>query len=218
MKRACSSVRARRVRTCSSSYLESNEGNADVLEVTLVSNANDTAPEEADASRTRRRASARDGGPHPVDRRSELGVWKLVARAIPTRLLSDVAAPPPAAPHVPGAQLPFDLVEPIRVRLDDPPSEAVVEEEVALPVRNGRRHRLGDIEPCGVVGDVVTKAAERFQRRVLTDEVGSEQPPRRLHLDARKAARLVHPRAQRLVPSLGERVVGPFARPPWLLA
>jgi hypothetical protein len=50
------------------------------------------------------------------------------------------------------------------VRLDDPPRESVVEEQVPLRVGERLRHRFGDIEPGREIGDLVMKTAEPLER------------------------------------------------------
>lgn len=110
----------------------------------------------------------------------------------------------------------LDLVEPVEMGLDDAAREPVVEEQIALAVREGRRHPHRDVDSREQVRDLVPQPPQAPEDGLVAHEIGGQQPDRRLHEDPREAGRLPHPLRERLPPLVRERVVRPGPRPPGL--
>jgi hypothetical protein len=113
----------------------------------------------------------------------------------------------PARPRsAPWPEVALYLIEPVGVRLHDSARQAVVEQQITLAVRDRARHRLGDVKAGQQVGDLVPERAQALEHGFFAGDIGREQPPRGLHLDAREASGLAHPVPQRLPPLIRERV------------
>jgi hypothetical protein len=83
--------------------------------------------------------------------------------------------PRPGASAGSRAQLPLDLVEPLRVRLEDSPAEMVIEQEVLRAAGYRRRSCLGGVELGGDRGDLLAQPQQTLQDTGLADEIGREQ-------------------------------------------
>ena len=113
----------------------------------------------------------------------------------------------------PRVQLVLDLVQPLGVRLEDPPAELVVEHEVLRAAGDRGRCVLGGVELGRDRGDLFTQRPEALQHLVLGDEVSRQQPHDWFVLDPGEAGGLVHPRDKRFAALVGERVVRARPRP-----
>lgn len=104
------------------------------------------------------------------------------------------------------------------MRVDDPSREAVVQQQVFLLVRDGRRDRLGDVEPCAELGDLVAKTAQAREGPPLADDVSGEKANRGLEKDSREARGGRGPLPERLDTLRRQRVVRSLPGPTGLLA
>lgn len=107
----------------------------------------------------------------------------------------------------PRRQRPLDLVQPLRVCLQDSSAEAVVEQQVLGAAGDGAGGSLGRVELGGELGDLPPQGSEAVEDRLLSDEVGGEQADDGLVLNSREAGGLVHPRGERRAALVGQRVV-----------
>ncbi len=107
----------------------------------------------------------------------------------------------------------LDFVEPLLVRVENEPPEAVHEPQVARSMRQRLGDPLGLVEPCTLLAESGAKPGEALEHGAVVGEIPGHDAHDRLVLHARESRRLGDPGAKRLSAGRSERVVRPFARP-----
>ena len=103
------------------------------------------------------------------------------------------------------------------MRLDQPARQAMVEQQIPLPVWDRRRDRLGRVQPSAEILDLAAEGAQAGEHGLVAGEIGGEEPPRGLELEAGEPDRLGRPAPDGVEPLFREHVMGALARAPGLL-
>jgi hypothetical protein len=107
-------------------------------------------------------------------------------------------------------KLVLEFCHPRQMRLEEPPSEPHIQQQVLPPVRQRFSHRFRFVEPRRDVGDLCPKGRNARAHSFLADEVSGEDTRDPLVVHARKRGRLAPPLAQGGKPLLRQGVVRSF--------
>src|SRR5205807_6754309 len=109
-------------------------------------------------------------------------------------------------------ELALDLVQPVRVCLQQATAEVLLEQEIAGSVRQARGAGDVRVEDRGHLLYVPPQPLEAFEDLPVLDHVAGEQAKAGLVLQLRETRRRAQPFAQRLAAARGQAVDGPAAR------